>query len=235
MRAEIAEIVHKVLNYGLQLKERLERGETPDLRMEQSALKGLLLSDMEARRWGADFGGDASSSGGPARSMASMSDMNVRRGSEGFLGIRYALACWLDETFTRDENAWSNKWSESKMEGTLYGTNDRAFMFWEQAKKAEGRSGSDALEVYFLCVVLGFRGEKRREPAFVQEWLKQTQERIARSQGQQLPVPPELEPRTAVDPRYGRDRLQRMVLITAIFVLVALPVLVLLLMKKFFS
>ena len=34
---------------------------------------------------------------------------------------------------------------------------------WNTVRNAESRSGTDALEVFFLCVMLGFRGDKREE------------------------------------------------------------------------
>src|SRR5437868_4838997 len=132
MRDEIADLVHPVLSYGLQVKERLERKEPLDLGTEQAALKGLLLTELEARRL-VDFGGEVGSetrSGGMSRA-----DMG-RRGSEAFLGIRYALACWLDELFILD-SPWGREWNERKLEASLYGSNDRAWAFWEQARRAE--------------------------------------------------------------------------------------------------
>ena len=99
MQDVIGNLVHPVVAYGLQLKERLERGEGPTFEIEQAALKGLLLSDIEARRW-ADFGGEGAA-GGEGRP----------RGSHPFLGIRYALACWLDELFLGD-SPWAARWEK---------------------------------------------------------------------------------------------------------------------------
>jgi type VI secretion system protein ImpK len=214
MQEEIANLVHPVFNYGLRLKERLEQGESPDLDTEQAALKGLLLSDLEARRL-ADFGGDSVDSRGI--SVSRLGDAG-RRGAEGFLGIRYALACWLDELFT--DSSWGRAWTEQTLETALYGTRLRADLFWEQARRAESRPGGDALEVFFLCVMLGFRGGLRNQPDKLQAWASAAQTRIARSQGQELSMPPEHEPLTFVPPRHGRERLQRMVLTATVFMLV---------------
>ncbi len=208
MREEIANLVHPVINYGLRLKERVERGDaTLDLDMEQAALKGYLLSSDEARRL-PDFGGD--SIGNRSISVTQTGDLG-RRAADSFLGIRYALVCWLDEIFI--DSRWERDWNEKKLETQLYGTNLRADVFWEQAKRAEARPGSDALEVFFLCVMLGFRGELRNQPEKLQAWVNNTQARIARSQGQELAMPPEHDPPTSVPPRHGKERLQRMVLL----------------------
>src|SRR6266852_5305509 len=79
---------------------------------------------------------------GESGSAARMS-MGGRRSPEVFLGIRYALACWLDEVFILD-SPWGRIWNERKIEEALYGTNDRAWFFWEQAQHAANRTGVDA-------------------------------------------------------------------------------------------
>ena len=50
MQAEIANVVHPVLAYGLRLKRMAEDKEPFDLDQEQAAVKKLLLTDPEARR-----------------------------------------------------------------------------------------------------------------------------------------------------------------------------------------
>jgi type VI secretion system protein ImpK len=215
MRDEIANLVYPVLDYGMGLKDRLERGLAPDLELEQMELKRLLGSEGDARRL-SDYGGDsmvAHSVGVPRGGV---------RGGDAFLGIRYALVCWLDELFILD-SAWSTEWNERKLEVALYGTNDRAWKFWEQARRAETQPGGDALEVFFLCVMLGFRGDLREDTTKLQAWVAGTQIRVAKSQAQEWQVPPELQPPTNVPPLRGRDRLQRMVLIVGLVLLIVIP------------
>lgn len=224
MQPEIANHIHGVLSYGLRLKERLERGETPNFMDEQAALKGRLLSEVEATRW-TEYSGDrsvANSSvmGGP-RSM----DSAIRRSADTFLGIRYALVCWLDEIFIVD-SPWAREWNEFKLESALYGTNDRAFGFWDQARRAEARQGTDALEVFYLCVMLGFRGDYREYPEKLQAWHSATRDRIVRGLGQEFHQPPEVQAPTHVPPRRAMERLRRMLLIAGGFTLVAIGVVV---------
>jgi type VI secretion system protein ImpK len=132
MQEEIANLVHPVLACGLRLKERLQQGDKPLLDVEQATLKGLLLSEAEARRW-TSFGGEAGA-GGPGELAAP--GAGRRGGEQQFLGIRYALVCWLDELFTLD-SPLAGAWNERKLEVALYGTNDRAWKFWDQARRAE--------------------------------------------------------------------------------------------------
>jgi len=229
MRDEIANLVFPVFAHGMDLKARLEAGSAPNLEMEQMELKRLLGTEVEARRL-SDYGGDSmlgQSVGAPRGGAAA-------RGTDPFLGIRYALVCWLDELFIL-ESPWSAEWNERKLEAALYGTNDRAWKFWDQAKRAESQQGSDALEVFFLCVMLGFRGDLREESTRLQAWVAGTQIRVAKSQAQEFTVPPELQPPTNVPPLRGRERLQRMVLIASVVVLLLIPVAALMMVIKFTS
>jgi len=209
MQEEIANLVHPVLTHGLRLKERLDRGEKPSLDVEQAALKGLLQSEIEARRW-VSFGGDERS--GDAG--------EARRGA--FLGIRYALVCWLDELFTTG-SAWEAQWNERKLEADLYGTNDRAWKFWEQARLADTWPDSDPLEAMYLCVMLGFSGELRGRPDQLRNWVSVAQTRLSKELGREWAYPAELDPPTNVPPLHGREQLQRMVLVGGIALLLLIP------------
>ncbi len=210
MKEEIANLVHPALVYGVDLKERLDRGEEPNLESEQAQLKGLLLSDSEARRW-SDFGGEGEISHSVSMVGATRAGEPGRRGGDHFLGIRYALACWLDEMFIL-ESSWESQWNERKLEVALYGTNDRAWKVWEQAKRAESRSGTDALEVFFLTVMMGFRGDLRDNLDKLQTWTTHTLARISKGLGQEWPAPRDLDPPINVPPLRGREQMQKIVM-----------------------
>jgi type VI secretion system protein ImpK len=216
MQEDLGNLVHPVLGYGLNLKDRLARGEKPPLEAEQAALRSLLLPEPEAARW-PEFGGEAERGGeAPAAGR--------------FLGARYALACWLDELFIL-HSPWETAWNERKLEVTLYGTNDRAWRFWDQAKLAEGRPTADALETFFLAVLLGFRGELREQPDKLRAWVAAAQGKLTRP-GEEWPHPPALEPATHVPPLRGRDRFRRMVYLGGLVLLVLIPVLTFLLAQQ---
>ena len=214
MQDTIANLVYPVIDYGLALQERLERGESPTIGIEQATLKGMLLSEAEARR-GAAFGGDAETRGaGESRD----------RAGTAFLGIRYALTCWLDEMFILN-SAFAGAWNERKLEVAFYGTNDRAWKFWDQARIAEGRGGTDALEVFFLCVMLGFRGEFREEPEQLHAWTAAARAQLARGHGREWPYPPELDAPSDVPPLHGLARFRRMTTVAAVLILLLIPIL----------
>src|SRR5437868_8278778 len=210
MQDKIARQVHQVLGYGLELKERLERGERPHFEAEQTKLRGLLLGDSELR-YVAEYAGEG----------ASQTAANIRtsqgalRGAEPVVGIRYAPACWLDEIFIAD-SPWSQQWTESMMEVSLYGGSSlRAVRFWEQAKKAEARPGTDALEVYLWCVMLGFRGEPAAAGINPPQWTEGVRKRVLTGYSQEFPQPQEKDAPTFVPVLRGRERFGIMLRVAA--------------------
>jgi type VI secretion system protein ImpK len=213
MREELANLVHPILTTGLRLKARLERGEAPALDAEQAALVGLLHSDNEATHW-PDFGGDRHNDRPVSRSEAAP--------VETFLGVRYALVCWVDEMFVLD-SPWSERWNEHKLEVQLYGSNDRAWKFWDQARVAAGRPTADALEVFFLCVMLGFSGELSEDPNRLGQWIAATRQQLSQARAREWPTPPAREPVTRVPPLTGRSKLRTMLLVAAASLLALVP------------
>ena len=210
MQDHIADLVHPVFRHGLQLKEQLEQGKSPSFELEQATLKGMLLTELEAQRY-REFGGDGSLS----------STLTADEQQEIFLGIRFALTCWLDELFIL-HSPWSNQWNERKLEVALYQSNDRAWRFWQQARLAEKQPTTDALEAYFLCVMLGFRGELLEQAEQLHTWCNTTQARLAQT-AETWPHPPELEPPTNVPPLRGQDWFQTMLFWTVVLLLVFVP------------
>ena len=220
MRRQLAELVQPVIEFGLKLKERLESGQPLVLETEQAILKGMLLSATEARRlidFGGERGRDAKTHG-----QSSAADTGSDK-SEQFLGVRYALVCWLDELFILD-SPWESKWNERKLEAALYGTNDRAWKFWAQANQAESRPGSDSLEVFLLCVMLGFRGQLRERPDRLKTWITSTKSRILSSLRRSWEYPPELDPPTHVPPLHGGERFHKILIRVGVCTLTLIPV-----------
>ncbi|MGE3808550.1 MAG: DotU family type IV/VI secretion system protein, partial [Gemmataceae bacterium] len=203
MREEIGSLVQPIFEYGLKLRERLMHGQHPDFEEEQANLKTLLLTEIESKQL-IDYGGESET--GDEADLGQGS----RQPGERFLGVRYALVCWLDEFFILS-SPWETKWNERKLEVELYGTNDRAWKFWQQADLCLTRPTSDALEVFFLCVALGFRGERRDDLDELHEWMSSTKSRIAKIAGEDWPFPLEYEPPTYVPPHFGREPLQTMI------------------------
>jgi len=190
--------------HGLQLRQRLQSGEKIDVAQEQAVLRDLLLSEFESLRW-AEFGGDTASRREDDHDRA----LDGRKhAADHFLGIRYLLTCWLDEMFCNDP-ACGVEWNERKLEMELYGTNDRAWRFWEQAAIARSRPGTDAIEVAYLCVALGFRGRYREDRQSLRTWIDSAKRRLGKVDEIAWRPAADFLPPARVEPLCGRDKLRR--------------------------
>jgi type VI secretion system protein ImpK len=214
MRKEIADLVFPIFRKALETKEGLRiNPEAWDFADSQRRLLALLQAAVpDALR--PDFIGEQ-------RALD-----NAAGGARlGFLGIHYALACWLDETFIAD-SPWRDQWNGHKLETTLYGTNERATEFWRQAERAQSRPTRDALEVYFLCVMLGFRGELLDKPAELTAWRDRVETQITQAEGRDYTPPPGLAVTPDVHALTGMSRMQRWFLAAAVAGLAFIPLLI---------
>jgi len=146
--------------------------------------------------------------------------------------VRYAVVCWLDELLGNAPGWGPVPWEEQTLEMDLHGTSDGMWRFWDLARQAEQRGTCDALEVHYLLVMLGFRGELAEEPEQLGNWVEATRRRIETNGGVDWLQPPDLEPVTHVPPLTARDRLQSTVLLAGLAFLVLIPAAVLVLLRQ---
>jgi type IV/VI secretion system ImpK/VasF family protein len=189
MREDIANLVHRVFSQGLHLTSRLQQQRQPDLGLlqaENAALHGLLTMAHRARGY-PDYEGDPRPPG--AAGFPQVPDMPYPPNL--FLGIRYALACWVDEVVMATQPWVAEWWNFNKLETKLYPPlNDRHWKFWEQAGLAEIRADIDALEAVYLCVILGFRGKFQDNPKGLREWRAKVEPRLRSTlRGEEPPEP----------------------------------------------
>jgi type VI protein secretion system component VasF len=128
----------------------------------------------------------------------------------------------VDELFTLNSPV-AGRWNELKFEVEFYDTNDRAWRFWVQARMAAERATDDDLEVFYLCAVLGFRGEWVEDLPQLRAWLGSTRERLVKSLRKEWVGPQALEPPASVPPRYGKWKLARMAVVAGLAVLLCVP------------
>lgn len=195
MNKAFGRIVYKVFGQALDVKDQLERGESPDIEAVRTQLIGLIRSESEGRRF-PDYTGDGI-----------------------FLGARYALACWVDELFIiHCQPPWADDWKERTLEFELFGTNVAAGRFWEQADivlrhpgaaRTASQPGTDAVETFFLCTTLGFRGTYFDNPAKVREYVEEMRPMLTRPTP--WTPPRDLGVQTNVAPLVGRETLRRVV------------------------
>lgn len=205
MRDELSGPVYAVFTAGLDLRERLERfPELIDFQKEQGNLRELV------------------------RKVPNVGE--EKGGGERFQGIRYPLVCWLDEIFIL-HSQWKSEWTEASLEMGLYDSRDRAWHFWEQARIGESRVSADALEVFFLCVMLGFRGDWHNKPDKLKTWFQTTRALLFDQQARKWPGPNELQPPTFVPPLTAAAKKQAMMKAWAVSLLILVPVATFLLVR----
>ena len=69
-----------------------------------------------------------------------------------------ALVYWIDEVLVNSPWPHANYWKDHTLEREFFDSRDRAWEFFEKAKTARTMSPPDALEAYYLCVAMGFKG-----------------------------------------------------------------------------
>ncbi|HET6572203.1 MAG TPA: DotU family type IV/VI secretion system protein [Fimbriiglobus sp.] len=212
MHDKIVRRMHEVFGYGLDLKERLERGESPTFVTEHARLLSLLLAGGELD-FDPAYRGDLASPAGRANMTRDLSNL--------FLGVQYALACWLDEVFLLDAPSWwGQQWETDSLEVRLYGgSQERAWRFWDQARKAEGPRGSpEALEAFLWCVMLGFKGapDTLNPPVNPPVWVDNVRKRVLSARSAEFPTPAQKEAPTRVPALRGPDRLKTMLRVAVV-------------------
>lgn len=119
---------------------------------------------------------------------------------------KYAIVSWIDEVLTDTPWEGNEWWSNNVLEMELFNTRLCNERFYEQAQEASALPNRDALEVYYICVVLGFRGfyvdsdlagsfaQAYNLPPTLEGWAKQTSLAIRLGQGR----PPLAGPRREI-------------------------------------
>ncbi len=191
MREDIAELVHAVFRGGFRLKERLAAGEPVDLKEGRRDLLRLLDNPL------------------------------LHAGDRYDLGVHYALVCWLDELLIDDTPA-GQQWSEEFcLEQELYQTRLRAHKFWNPGvKAAEARPGGDVLEVYYLCYLLGFRGDEDSRPADLAAWAERVRPQVMRGYGEEPAQLDKSTPDSDVPYLFGRSQFRKMLQTWAVALLI---------------
>jgi type IV/VI secretion system ImpK/VasF family protein len=106
--------------------------------------------------------------------------------------VHYALVAWIDDVLSDVEWQGRDSWAYYRLEFEFFHTREADVRFFMKADEVSTRGLLDALEVYYVCVQLGFRGFFREAdavprakelglPQSLLEWLKRTALRIRRA------------------------------------------------------
>jgi len=118
---------------------------------------------------------------------------------------KYAMVSWIDEMLV--DTPWDGRdwWSNNVLEVELFATRLCNEQFYVRAQEASTLARRDGLEVYYVCVVLGFRGLYRDPqmaslfsaahglPPDLDTWAKQASLAIRLGQGRPPLSPPRRE------------------------------------------
>lgn len=213
MTPKFAKAVDPVFIRVLGLLERIARGENPSPQNERARIRDDLLH---------------------AEAVAG-------KGEEWQLA-KYALVCWIDEVLI--DAPWEGRtwWPNNILEFEAFHSSVAFERFYHQAGKASTLDGKDALEVFYLCVVLGFRGFYRDPeaaalkaqaaglPPNLEAWVRQMSMAIRR--GERPPIESTNQLARRAPPLEGQPLLITSSILTAVlgamsataaFVLYALP------------
>jgi type VI secretion system protein ImpK len=166
MTPEFAEAVDPVFLDVLGLLDRIGRDEHPSPKEERLRIRGW-LDQAEAK-------------------LGQAPDWQL---------AKYALVAWIDDVLI--DAPWEGRgwWKENALEVEVFNTRLRHEQFYAKAQEASALPRKDALEVFYVCAVLGFRGlyrdpaaaavlaEPRGLPPDLESWARSTSMAIQLGQG----------------------------------------------------
>jgi len=164
MTPEFAEAIDPIIQHVVELLDQIEANESPDSGEERVRIRGRL------DRAEAKFGQQ-----------------------QDWLLAKYALVAWIDELLIEAPRSGREWWENNALEFDIFNTRDRYIEFYNKAKEASTLRDKSALEVFYVCVVLGFRGLYRDPssaimaeqdmPPTLEAWAKNTSVSIHLGQG----------------------------------------------------
>jgi len=164
----LPESCSKILTLIIKMRAAQELGAEPELR---ERLKKLLKSwEQDCRR--ADI---------PQK------DINI---------AKFALAAFIDETLSNSN--WSEKetWTAAPLQAELFNRGDAGkefFVLLEQLRQRR-KVHPGLLEVFYLCLALGFEGQHQDEPRELQTLIEEVQQEITVAAGTPVMISPHGRP-----------------------------------------
>ncbi len=165
MAPDFSNSVDPVFTFVLQIMDEIESGRSPDPMDISTHVQALL--------------GRAESALGPRK------DWEL---------AKYALVAWVDDLLI--EAPWEGRdwWEQNRLEFEIFRTAEAFTVFYIKANEANKLPRKDALEVFYVAVVLGFRGlyndptaaahaDQFGVPRTLDEWARRTAVSIQLGQG----------------------------------------------------
>ena len=154
MKDAFGQVIDPVLRYVIDLRRGADRGEHPAIESVKSDLLGLFA--------------EAEQKAGAARET-----------SASFGLVKYALVYWADEVLINSSWAHADGWRYHILEWEYFRENVGGEKFFEKADEAERLNDTSPLEVFFLCVTLGFQGKLGFDKTQLRRWIERAYNRLA--------------------------------------------------------
>ena len=154
---------------------------------------------------------------------------------------KYAICGWIDSRLI--ELSWqeSNWWKDNCLEKKFFGTRDAHEDFFKKAVEAGGFPNKNALEVYYLAVVLGFRGfytnsdlsysrkmaQKLQVPDTIEVWCRDVVRTLHLRQGRPQ-IPSVIQTGDSAKPLNGRSNLLLYAMLSTLLVALTIACFILL-------
>lgn len=165
--------------------------------------------------------------------------------AEGRLGqtedwklAKYAICSWIDDRLINANWADSGWWKEYCLEYTFFGTRESHVEFFIKATEASRLPSKNALEIFYIAVVLGFSGfyggnrasqtaAQLGLPPTMESWCQQVARSLHLKQGRPA-IGGESQPQGSFHPLLGKKTFVSYAMASAIFIAAAVVCYVLL-------
>ena len=168
--------------------------------------------------------------------------------AEAKLGLReewklskYAICGWIDSRLIESPWQESGWWKDNCLEKRFFGTRDAHEDFFKKAIEAGSLPNKNALEVFYLAVVLGFRGfyansdasysrqmsQKLRIPDTIEAWCREVVRTLHLRQGRPE-IPGIVQTGDSAKPLNGKSHLVLYAMLSTLLVALAISCFILL-------
>jgi type VI secretion system protein ImpK len=162
--------------------------------------------------------------------------------AEGALGLtdewklsKYALCAWIDSRLIEMSWAENEWWKNNCLERKLFGSREAHEEFFKKAMEAASLPSKNALEVFYLAVVLGFEGlygnrdvayarkiaANMRLPDSLDAWCRETARSLHLRQGRPS-IPGIIQAGNSAKPLYGKTMLNLYCMLSIILIALAI-------------
>lgn len=202
---------NRVINLGMSVYQQLLTGEQPEM---SEARRRLVRSLDSIRTMNLRESGGVERTTEVSRNLPDAADIP---------GVcHYLLTCWLDELFVID-SPWSRPWNEQKLELMIYGTNDRAWRFWEYVRSVQCSESRSVMNLVIACVLHGFQGQMVDSPSEMRKWFDNYREGLIQKSVRIWKLPPDLPVVANVPALSGTRSLERSIRIALMAGTVVIP------------